>query len=133
MFSTLVFSWFLTFGLVPSIGDIVNDQYVIKHDVTVAQIGVAISTANNMFTFHTDIENFQRYNPVGNKILSFSPFRINYGIGLDYRPVDGIKLSIYHQCDHPVITGTNVLPSYPYNSEITKITCTIYGKGSVSF
>lgn len=133
MFSTLVFSWFLTFGLVPGIGDSLYNEYVLKQDATVAQIGVAISTANNKFTFHTDIENFQMYEPKGNSILRFSPFRVNYGIGLDYRPVDGIKLSIYHQCDHPVVTYNNVIPVYPYNSSITKVTCTIYGKGSLSF
>jgi len=126
----LVISWFLTFGYVPTMADSTSG-FLVNIDqsriATVAQIGLSVSTADELFTIYTDIENFQ-YAPDGNNGVSFSPFRINYSIGLEIKPNDNIRFNIDHQCDHPTTSKTSGRLGYKYNSEITTITVTLSGK-----
>ena len=126
----LVISWFLTFGYEPTMGESVNGNAIHldkSRIATVAQIGLSASTDNELFTIYTDIENFQ-YAPDGNNGASFSPFRINYSIGLEIKPNDNIRFNIDHQCDHPTTSKTSGLLPYRYNSEITTISVTLSGQ-----
>ena len=126
----LVISWFLTFGYVPTMADSTNGFPIhIDKDriATVAQIGLSVSTVDELFTVSTDIENFQ-YAPDGNNGVSFSPFRINYSIGLEIKPNDNIRFNIDHQCDHPTTSKTSGMLPYRYNSEITTISVTLSGQ-----
>jgi hypothetical protein len=126
----LVISWFLTFGYVPTMSESVNGSAIHLDQsriATVAQIGLSASTEDDLFTIYTDIENFQ-YAPDGNNGASFSPFRINYSIGLEIKPNDNIRFNIDHQCDHPTTSKTSGILGYRYNSEITTISVTLSGK-----
>lgn len=125
----LVISWFLTFGYVPTMTDSTNNNPIyIESDriATVAQIGISAETFDGMFKIYTDIENFQ-YAPDGSGGLNFSPFRINYSIGAQFRINKNIRFNIEHQCDHPTTSKTSGRLPYRYNSEITTISVTISG------
>lgn len=125
----LVISWFLTFGYVPTMTDSANGS-VVKIDesriATVAQIGLSAETNDGLFKVYTDIENFQ-YAPDGSGGANFSPFRINYSIGLHIQPNEHIRFNIDHRCDHPTTSKTSGRLPYRYNSEITTISVTLSG------
>lgn len=130
----LIISWFLTIGYVPTMSDgVARNNIVIdpKEIATVAQIGISAETQNGMFGIYTDIENYQ-YAPNSEKgTLYFEPFRVNYSIGLNIKPVEGILLNIDHQCDHPVTSYRSGFLPYHYNSAITKITVTFSGSSEL--
>ena len=125
----LVISWFLTFGYVPEMADHVESKTAEidgSRVATVAQIGLSASTEDELFTVYTDMQNFQ-YVP-GGVGHGFSPFRIDYSIGLQIKPNENIRFNIEHQCDHAVQTKTNVAGDYRYGSNLTTISVTLSGK-----
>jgi hypothetical protein len=126
----LVISWFLTLGYVPTMNESVEDSVIRLDDsriATVAQIGIAVSTEDELFSIHTNLENFQ-YVPDGSNKLYFSPFRIDYSIGLEVKPNDNIRFNVDHECDHPVTTSMSGRAEYRYNSAKTSISVTVSGK-----
>ena len=73
----LVISWFLTLGYVPQMDEFVDYRGAsLDSDriATVAQIGLSVSTEDELFTIYTDMESFQ-YIP-GSAGEGFSPFPI---------------------------------------------------------
>ncbi len=125
----LVISWFLTFGYVPQMADSVNGRSTeIDNNriATVAQIGLSASTEDELFTVYTDMQNFQ-YVP-GGVGHGFSPFRIDYSIGLQIKPNNNIRFNIEHECDHAVQVKTTAAGGYRYGSNLTTISVTLSGK-----
>lgn len=125
----LVISWFLTLGYVPQMDEFVDYRgATLDNDriATVAQIGLSVSTEDELFTIYTDMENFQ-YIP-GSAGEGFSPFRIDYSIGFQIKPNENIRFNIEHECDHPVQTKTMTAGDYRYGSNLTTISVTLSGK-----
>ena len=125
----LVLSWFLTFGYVPEMADQVEGKTAEidgSRVATVAQIGLSASTDDELFTFYTDMQNFQ-YAPDG-RGSKFRPFRIDYSIGFQIKPNDNIRFNIEHECDHAVQIKTMSAGDYRYGSNLTTITVTLSGQ-----
>ena len=126
----LIISWFLTFGYVPQMTDSVGGELICLEQsriATVAQIGISAETKDGLFKIYTDLENFQ-YAPDGSSGASFSPFRINYSIGAQFRLNKNIRFNIEHQCDHPTTGIPDGNLPYHYNSDITTISVTLSGQ-----
>lgn len=125
----LVISWFLTFGYVPQMADHVGGKTAeidSNRVATVAQVGLSVSTEDELFTLYTDMKNFQ-YIP-GSVGQGFSPFRIDYSIGLQIKPNENIRFNIDHECDHAVQTKTMTAGDYRYGSNLTTISVTLSGQ-----
>ena len=125
----LVISWFLTFGYVPQMADFVEGKTAeidSSRVATVAQIGLSASTEDELFTVYTDIENFQ-YIPRA-RGQGFSPFRIDYSIGIQIKPNNNIRFNIEHECDHAVQNKTMSAGKYRYGSNLTTISVTLSGE-----
>ena len=126
----LVISWFLTLGYVPTMTESVEDSVIRIDDsriATVAQIGISVSTEDDLFTIYTDVENYQYAFANGN-IFSFAPFRTDYSFGLQVKPNDNIRFNVDHECDHPVSSSKRGDLAYEYISSKTTVSVTVSGK-----
>jgi len=125
----LIVSWFLTFGYVPEMTESVNGRSVRldgSYIATVAQIGVAAETAGGRFGVYTDIENFQ-YAPRPGSGKNFVPFRVNYTAGAWFDINKHVRITVEHECDHPVAGGKSKEFLYHYGSEKTTLFMTVRG------
>jgi hypothetical protein len=67
---------------------------------------------------HTDVETYQYISAKG---YTFNPYRADYTFGADFYITKNIMLGIEHECDHPVVSKTNMAIDYKYVGAETKI------------
>jgi hypothetical protein len=123
MFSFVVFSWFLSLGVVPQQFDCVNRHYTeISSVTTSAEIGISATMFDHL-TISGSMENYQGF--AGG---FFSPYRVDYKFALSFLVHKGITLNFAHECDHPVSSNTKGIIEYNYYANSTKIFVTFCGK-----
>lgn len=118
MFGSLIIGWFLSFGYVPQQTECINNKFIeisTKDMATVAEIG--LSAEYSPFKIYGSIENYQFFS--GKQ--TFYPFRADYKIGLEITIMHGMTLIAEHECDHPVVSGTNGIARFNYLSQETRI------------
>lgn len=127
----IVLMWFLTFGYVPEMADVVNESYVIINQDsinTVAQFGLEASAGP--VTFFTDMENYQYWGGKENT-TTFYPYRIDYTIGVTIEATDWLSFTAEHTCIHPIVIDNVKGVEYNYGSSVTKFTATIRGSTTI--
>ena len=120
MLSVFVLSWALTLGVVPVQSDLVGGSLAVQDDsriATIATLSFGI-TAWERLHIYTDLETYQYYNTGG---LCFSPYRADYIFGAEFYINKYVTIGLSHECDHPVVSFTDMKADYKYLSNETKV------------
>jgi hypothetical protein len=120
MFNFLVLSWALTLGYVPEQANFVDTNHVAIDQsrlATVATVDFGV-TAWGVLHVYSEIETFQY---LCKDLQGFNPYRANYTFGTDFYINKNLTLGLVHECDHPIVSGTNMTTEYKYASNETKI------------
>jgi hypothetical protein len=120
MFNFLVFSWALTFGLVPYQIDFVENKISeidANRIATFAAIDFGVVAFDRLHVY-TEIETFQYPNDT---LTGFNPYRADYIFGIDFYINKNISVGMNHECDHPIISRSDFKPEYNYLSAETKL------------
>ena len=96
----ILISWGLWFGAVPQQETFINtpeQELFSTHISTVA--GLSLAGQYKCLTLFTSMESFQNIKSA----IVFNPYQINYTIGANFDVTKNIRLTVSHECDHPVI------------------------------
>lgn len=118
MFGSLIIGWFLSFGYIPQQQECVDTEIVSiapSDMATVAEIGLSAEYAP--FKIYGSIENYQFFS--GEQ--KFYPYRADYKAGIELKITKGVRIIAEHECDHPVVSGTNGRSRFEYLSSSTRI------------
>ena len=127
LFDIIAFSWFLNFGYVP-LQDIGLNQQIesipFEYIATDAELGLKFRYQD--LTVYGSIENYQ-YIGTGKSSGYFLPYRVDYEIVLSLKIIDGVFISLSHECDHPVVFNQNHALTSSFLSSETKLMIRIEG------
>lgn len=124
MFGVILVSWFLSFGYVPEVTEIVGDSITSiapEYVPTVAEVGLRADY--HRLSVYGSVETYQYYF----NTLSFAPFRADYKIGAEFRMLDGVTAVVEHECDHAVVSSKTGHSSNTYGSMETRMMVRISG------
>ena len=130
MLSFIVVSWFLNFGYVPEMANMVDQQYYgvdqFSGPTIVVDSGLEF-TMFDKFSVFTSMKSYAFFLPVKTSLLDFSPFSMAYTIGTSYKIDENIDIELKHVCQHPVVPQDYHI-NYMYNYGETDLTINIHGK-----
>lgn len=126
MIGSLLLSWFLAFGYVPTQTECVNGTMLeldSSRIVTVIELGLTAQLSR--LSVYGSLQNYQY---VGEE-WNFHPFRVDYTVGASLRLTDNVRIIAEHECDHPIDSSPQGLERGSYMSEETKLMIRIEGGG----
>lgn len=120
MLSMFVLSWALTIGIVPEQTEIVDYKKAELNRsrvATVATLSLGVTAWERIYMY-TNLETYQYKSNAG---FYFIPYRTDYIFGMDFYVNKNITIGLEHECDHPVVSYTNMKADYKYMSSETKL------------